>query len=80
MTRAQIKHHKIKYDQRHDVLHVYLHPSILSVDEEEYPGVVIRRSVKDEQITGFMIMDYQKKDPVLLENLLPNFDFSDVIH
>lgn len=80
MTRVLLSSQQFKYDDRHDVLHVYLNPSALSVDEEEFPGVVIRRSVQDDQITGFVIMDFQKRDKKLLETLIPRFDFKDISH
>ncbi|KLR75308.1 MULTISPECIES: DUF2283 domain-containing protein [Geobacillus] len=65
-----------KYDKSHDVLHVFFFPELLSVDDEEFPGVVIRRAVSDNRITGITILDFSRKDEDLLNNLLPEFDFS----
>lgn len=74
--RVQITDEQIKYDDNHDVLHVYFHPVGFSTDDEEYPGIVIRRAVNDNHVTGLVIMDFSKRDKNSLEQLLPTYDFS----
>jgi hypothetical protein len=81
MTRVKIKPNQIKYDKSHDVLHVYFLPDFLTVDEEEYPGVLIRRSLKDEEtVAGLTILDFNEKKISELDYLLPEYDFSEVYY
>ena len=75
MTQVIISKTDTKYDARHDILHVYLSPLELSIDDEDFPGIVVRRSIIDDHITGFVIMDYSKRNPELLRVVLPNYTF-----
>ena len=63
-----------KYDEDHDVLHVFFPPFAPSFDDEEYPGVIIKRSAIDERITGITILDF-KKNKEIAKKILPQFDF-----
>lgn len=63
-----------KYDQTHDVLHVYFPPTAPSYDDEVYPGIVIRKSMHDERITGITILGLQKFSMDLLRVILPFLD------
>ncbi|OAK70105.1 hypothetical protein [Lederbergia galactosidilytica] len=80
MTRVKIQENQIKYDKRHDVLHVFFYPDFMTIDDEEYPGVLVRRSIKDEEtITGLTILDFtkmQSKD--ILPSILPQYDFDEI--
>lgn len=80
MTRVKISDNQIKYDQSHDVLHVFFYPEYLTTDDEEFPGILIRRSIKDEQrIAGLTIMDFLKrKESSGLDQLLPDYDFTNL--
>ncbi|TCP22696.1 uncharacterized protein DUF2283 [Scopulibacillus darangshiensis] len=80
MTRVQIQKRQIKYDQSHDILHVYFHPEILSEDDERFPGIVIRKSLNDEQVTGLTIIDFSQYDQETLNKLLPDYKFPDILH
>lgn len=81
MTRIMIKPNQIKYDSSHDVLHVFFLPDFLTIDEEEYPGILIRRSIKDEEsIAGITILDYKKrKNSDVLDSFLPQYDFAEIV-
>jgi hypothetical protein len=80
MTRVKIKQNQIKYDMSHDVLHVFFSPDFLTVDEETYPGILIRKSLDDEStITGLTILDYNRKAKGILDSILPEYDFSEII-
>lgn len=81
MTRVKIQPNQIKYDKSHDVLHVFFLPDFLTVDEEEFPGVLVRRSIKDEEtVAGLTILDFNRKKRFGLESILPQYDFTEVIH
>lgn len=75
MIPVQINDGQMNYDQEHDILHVFFHPEELSVDEEDYPGIVIRRSIKDDHITGIMIMGYSGRSKELLQAIFPWYSF-----
>lgn len=78
MIRVRIQNNQTKYDNSHDILHVLFHPDHLSIDDEEFPGIVIRRSINDDRVTGIVIMDFSKRNIELLHNLLPRYDFSQI--
>jgi hypothetical protein len=80
MTRVKITEQQVNYDSSHDILHVFFYPEHLSIDDEEFPGIVIRRSVEDERITGLTIMDFSRCNNEVLDNLLPEYDFSTIQH
>ena len=63
-----------KYDPDNDVLHVFFPPYALSVDDEEYPGFIIKYSVDDERITGLVILDFSKRSERELRNIFPRYD------
>lgn len=78
MSRVPITSNQIKYDADHDILHVFFSPMVLSEDDEEFPGIVIRRSVSDDRITGLVIMDFTRRRKDFLESVLPRYDFSQI--
>jgi hypothetical protein len=78
MTRVRIQNNQIKYDNSHDILHVLFYPEHLSIDDEEFPGIVIRRSINDDRITGITIMDFSKREIEFLQRMLPRYDFSEL--
>lgn len=78
MTRVVVNKTNTRYDARHDILHVYLSPSELSVDDEDFPGIVIRRSIRDNRVTGLVIMDYSKQSSKVLRKCLPDYSFQGV--
>jgi len=77
MIRVQIKSEQAKYDNQHDVLHVMFPPADLSIDDEDFPGIIVRRSVRDDRITGLTILDFSKRKEFLKE-YLPRYDFSKI--
>lgn len=80
MTRVKIKESQIKYDKSHDVLHVFFLPEFLTIDDEEYPGILIRRSIKNEGVVaGLTILDFSKiKQQNVLDVVLPQYDFDEI--
>lgn len=73
MIPVKIKDNQVKYDADHDVLHVFFPPYAPSFDDEEYPGVIIRRSLIDERITGLKVLDFIQRDPGELKIILPQY-------
>ena len=47
MTRVRINGQQAKYDSRHDVLHVVFQPIVSSFEDEDFPGIIVRRSFID---------------------------------
>lgn len=77
MTRVQIRNENVRYDADHDVLHVFFDFDGYLVDDEDFPGVFVRRSIEDNQVAGFIILDYKKRKDIL-SKLLPDYDFSSI--
>ncbi|PKM90323.1 MAG: hypothetical protein CVU87_02755 [Firmicutes bacterium HGW-Firmicutes-12] len=75
MTQKNINNKQVKYDADHDVLHIFLSSFAPAFDDEDYPGIVIKRAVDDERITGIVIMDYKKRDIKELSYILPRYNF-----
>jgi fido (protein-threonine AMPylation protein) len=61
-----------EYDNKYDILYLII-GSVASEGTtlDADPDVVIRRSAEDDHVTGAIIMDYSKKNKVLLNSLLP---------
>ena len=79
MTQIVINKGNTKYDNRHDVLHVFLAPTRPYFGDEDYPGIVINRAVEDESTIGLTILDFKKRNPKMLAEKLPDYDFSHVL-
>lgn len=74
MTRMMIQNPQIRYDRGNDVMHVYFPPSAPSYDDEDYPGIVVRRSMTDERITGVTLLSYSRISRDVLTVVLPFLD------
>ena len=61
----------IYYDERHDILHVFLGSPINAFADEEFPGIYVSRNDDTNDIVGLTIIDYTKKKQ-LLKNYFPN--------
>lgn len=77
-NRVAIKPNRVKYDQRHDVMHVFLSTGEPAFDDEDYPGIIIRRSMKNDKVIGITILDFSKRTKAELGRSLPKYDFSGV--
>lgn len=49
----------IKYDKRHDVMHVFITDGPY-IFEEEHPGIYVARNDDTNSIEKFTVMDYQE--------------------
>lgn len=67
----KVSYDKIKYDKRHDILHVFLGSPINAFADEEFPGIYVSRNDDTNDIVGLTIIDYTKKKQ-LLKNYFPN--------
>lgn len=58
----------INYDAENDILYVSIGKPVPSVSEEKEEGIIIRRSIKENKISGVTILDYklrkQKKEKI----------------
>lgn len=67
---------KFKYDNDHDVLHLFFGEPRVSYADEIVPGVVIRYADEDDSITGAIIMDYRSRNKKDLKMIFPiNINF-----
>ena len=67
-----------KYDSDHDVLHVFLNNDEwweTSADEEA-EDIYVRRNDNTDEISGFIILDYKKKNADIVKKMYPQYDFS----
>jgi DNA repair photolyase len=76
MTHIKINRENAKYDDRHDVLHVFLAPSRPYCDDEDFLGVFIKRAEDDASTIGLVILDFEKRSRDQLSQFLPEYDFS----
>ena len=65
---------KIKYDKRHDILHVFLGSPINAFADEEFPGIYVSRDEDTNDIVELTIMDFKEKKD-LLTKYFPQFFF-----
>ena len=71
MKPIRVSYDKIKYDKRHDILHVFLGSPINAFADEEFPGIYVSRNDDTNDIVGLTIIDYTKKKQ-LLKDYFPN--------
>ena len=67
-----------KYDERHDVLHVYLNNRCNYRDasaDEEYPNVYVLKDDDTDEIVGFKILDFTKTVGKV-KKIYPQYNFS----
>lgn len=77
MKTIMISNEKIRYDRRHDVLHVFLGSPIHAFADEEYTGIYVSRNKFSHDIVEFTVLDYKmKKD--FLQSLYPEYKFPEV--
>ncbi len=74
MTRLAATNAKANYDDRHDVLHVFIRPMSPSFDDEDYPGIVVRRAMQDGRVTGVTVLDFFRRPKWELAQRLPFVD------
>lgn len=68
-----------KYDERHDVLHVYLNNRCdyrYASADEEYPDVYVMKDDDTDEIVGFKILDFVKKNSNKVKKLYPQYNFT----
>ena len=80
MTVLKTASGKVDYDRDHDVLRVrFPRPSdAWSYDDEEYPGIYVSRSEKDDRIAGITVFDYSRRLRRELKLLLPMVEWEEV--
>lgn len=49
----------VNYDSTNDILYISLGAPVPSISEEKEEGVIIRRSLENNKISGVTIMDYK---------------------
>jgi hypothetical protein len=70
---------KFKYDDEHDVLHLFFGESKVSSVDELAPGIFVRFADDDDSITGAIIMDYRARNKKQLQNIIPvNVNFNSI--
>lgn len=56
----------IKYDQKHDIMHIFITKGPY-IYEEEHPGIYVARNEDTDVIEKFTVMDYQKNKETFKE-------------
>ena len=64
-----------KYDDEHDVLHVFLKSQRNAFADEEQKDIYVFRNDESNEIVGFIVMDYSKNAD-RVKTLYPQYDFS----
>lgn len=70
----------IDYDEKFDVLYISIDEPKPSYGEEDYEGIIIRRNLENDDITGVIIIDYRKRNKDIIKTYLPfilDFDYVD---
>lgn len=70
----------IDYDEKFDVLYISIDEPKPSYGEEDYEGIIIRRNLENDDITGVTIIDYRKRNKDIIKTYLPfilDFDYVD---
>lgn len=75
MIQLEVSSKNSKYDERHDVLHVFLGNSSNGFMDEEYPGVYVNRDDSTDDVVGLTLMDFKKRRTSIV-NWLPQYKFS----
>ena len=78
MTLVGIDPRNVNYDSDHDVLHVFFPPFDYSVDDEDFPDIIIKRSLANERVTGLVIINFSKQKNEYLKQVLPRYDFEEI--
>lgn len=67
-----------KYDSDHDVLHVFLsdHYWQNSSSEEEADDIYVTRDDDTDELLGFVILDYKKRNADIVKKMYPQYNFS----
>jgi hypothetical protein len=71
---------KYIYNQEFDILDVFIKKVVPSYSEEIYDGVYLYRNRETNDVVGFSIMDYSKRDKNAINEHLPiqlNFEYID---
>ncbi|MBR1421195.1 MAG: hypothetical protein IJ575_09125 [Selenomonadaceae bacterium] len=56
-----------KYDDMHDVMHVFIDSDINAFDDEDFPGVYVTRNDDTGKIVGFIVLDYKRKNEAVVK-------------
>ena len=69
-----------KYDERHDVLHVYLSERCNDYEasaEEEYPNIYVMKDDATDETVGFKILDFTKNADRMTK-IYPQYNFQNI--
>ncbi|HBC94325.1 MAG TPA: hypothetical protein DCZ10_15860 [Pelotomaculum sp.] len=69
----------LNYDKEHDVMYVSLGAPKPSYCDDDIEGVLIRRSLESNRLSGVTIMDFSRKTKEQLKRIIPfNLDISEL--
>ncbi|MBR1421294.1 MAG: DUF2283 domain-containing protein [Selenomonadaceae bacterium] len=63
----------VKYDDRHDVMHVFITSRDNFFSEEEFPGVYVNRNEDTGEIRGFTVLDYERMNKPIVQKHFPEY-------
>lgn len=69
----------INYDKDHDILYVSIGTPKPSYCDDDIEGVLIRRSMETNRLSGVTIMDFSRKNKEQLKRIIPfKLDINDL--
>ena len=75
MIHVEVSPTNSKYDERHDVLHVFFGSLANAFAEEEFPGVYVDRNDDTDEVAGMTLMGYKKRHREIAQ-WLPQYKFN----
>lgn len=61
----------VNYDRDHDVLYISIGEPVPSYVDDDFDGVLIRRSYQDDVYSGVTILDFSSRDTEKLKLMIP---------
>ncbi|MGQ9533041.1 MAG: DUF2283 domain-containing protein [Desulfotomaculales bacterium] len=61
----------VRYDEEHDVMHLFFPPTELAYDEEVEPGIFLAISELSGRVVEAAVLDFSRREPAELQRVLP---------
>ena len=74
---------KFNYDKKHDILYISIGNPVPSYGDEELEGIILRRDMVTDELTGITILDFMKrlsKNDNSLNAIPIKIDYSSIVN
>lgn len=61
----------INYDQKYDILYIFISPPSIAYEEEIKPGVFLRKDDDTDEVIGATISGYKNMNKSTLDDIIP---------